>query len=280
MNGDPGYFGPESMMWKVNKEITVLFGGARALLMHAAHPLIAAGARQTSFYQRDPWKRLIRTLSLQNSVTFGTVEEADESAVRINRLHEVIKGKDEITGDIYDALDHEQLLWVHACLQLSSIYFYEQTVKKLTQEEKDKYHKENMLSAKLVLIDTDKMPQTHNELKDWVIKKSKTKDYLLMTDVARDVGDIISGGPVPKHIKPIWPFISFTAFNTLPDEFKVIYGVKTSKFKSLILRFNLLLLKSTRPLLPPFFRLIPPARWAKQRLSKYPDLKFSDKSKI
>ena len=63
MKSDPGYFGPHSMMWKVNKEITVLFGGARALLMHAAHPLIAAGARQTSFYQRDPWKRLIRTLS-------------------------------------------------------------------------------------------------------------------------------------------------------------------------------------------------------------------------
>ena len=45
MSGDPGYFGPHSMMWKINKEITVLFGGARALLMHAAHPLIAAGAR-------------------------------------------------------------------------------------------------------------------------------------------------------------------------------------------------------------------------------------------
>ena len=280
MNGDPGYFGPESMMWKVNKEITVLFGGARALLMHAAHPLIAAGARQTSFYQRDPWKRLIRTLSLQNSVTFGTVQEADESAIRINRLHEVIKGKDEITGDIYDALDHEQLLWVHACLQLSSIYFYEQTVKKLTQEEKDKYHKENMLSAKLVLIDTDKMPQTHDELKDWVIKKSKTKDYLLMTDVARDVGDIISGGPVPKHIKPIWPFISFTAFNTLPDEFKEIYGIKSSIIKSVILKFNLTLLKITRPFLPPFFRLIPPARWAKQRITKNPTLKFNDKAQI
>ena len=280
MNGDPGYFGPESMMWKVNKEITVLFGGARALLMHAAHPLIAAGARQTSFYQRDPWKRLIRTLSLQNSVTFGTVKEADESAVRINRLHEVIKGKDEITGDIYDALDHEQLLWVHACLQLSSIYFYEQTVKKLTQEEKDKYHKENMLSAKLVLIDTEKMPQTHDELKDWVIKKSKTKDYLLMTDVARDVGDIISGGPVPKHIKPIWPFISFTAFNTLPLEFKEIYGIKSSIIKSVILKFNLTLLKITRPFLPPFFRLIPPARWAKQRITKNPTLKFNDKAQI
>ena len=280
MNADPGYFGPDSMMWKVNKEITVLFGGARALLMHAAHPLIAAGARQTSFYQRDPWKRLIRTLSLQNSVTFGTIEEANDSATRINKLHEVIKGEDEVTGGYYDALDHEQLLWVHACLQLSSIYFYEKTVKKLSDEEKDKYHIENMLSAKLVLIDTDNMPKTHEDLKNWVINKSKENKYLLLTDVAKDVQGIIAGGPVPKHIKPIWPFISFTAFNTLPQEFKDVYGVKTTKINDVILKFNLLLLKITRPFLPPFFRLIPPARWAKQRLSKNPELKFSDKANI
>ena len=280
MSGDPGHFGPSSMMWKVNKEITVLFGGARALLMHAAHPLIAAGARQTSFYQRDPWKRLIRTLSLQNSVTFGTIAEANESAERINRLHEVIKGKDEVTGEIYDALDHEQLLWVHACLQLSSIYFYEKTVKKLTEQEKDKYHEENMLSAELVLIDIEKMPKTHKEIKTWVKEKSRKKDYLILTDVAEDVQDIIAGGPVPKHIKPIWPFISFTAFHTLPEEFKKIYGIETTKLRSVILNFNLLLLKYTRPFLPPFFRLIPPARWAKQRLTKNPNLKFSEKSKI
>ena len=278
MKSDPGYFGPNSMMWKVNKEITVLFGGARALLMHAAHPLIAAGARQTSFYQRDPWKRLIRTLSLQNSVTFGTKEEADESANRINKLHEVIKGKDEITGEIYDALDHEQLLWVHACLQISSIYFYELTVKKLSDAEKNQYHFENTKAAELVLVDTKLMPNTHKELKEWVIQKSKQKDYLVMTDVAKDVKNIIGGGPVPRHIKPIWPFIAFTAFNTLPPEFKKIYGIEDSKLKYIILSFNLNLLKFTRPLLPPFFRLIAPARWAKQRLTKKPDLKFKDKA--
>ena len=280
MKSDPGYFGPKSMMWVVNKEITVLFGGARALLMHAAHPLIAAGARQTSFYQRDPWKRLIRTLSLQNSVTFGTKQEADESAHRINKLHEVIKGEDEVTGGFYDALDHEQLLWVHACLQISSIYFYEKTVKKLTADEKNQYHLENMKSADLVLIDIEKMPKTHNDLKEWVIKKSQEKDYLVYTDVAKDVQDIIAGGPVPKHIKPIWPFIAFTAFNTLPKEFKNIYGVKDTKLKNIILEFNLKFLKYSRPFLPPFFRLIAPARWAKQRITKKPDLRFSDKAKF
>ena len=280
MKSDPGYFGPNSMMWKVNKEITVLFGGARALLMHAAHPLIAAGARQTSFYQRDPWKRLIRTLSLQNSVTFGTKKEADESAERINKLHEVIKGKDQVTGGIYDALDQEQLLWVHACLQVSSIYFYEKTVKKLSENEKNQYHQENTIAAELVLIDKSFIPKTHEELKKWVINKSKEENFIILTDVAEDVKEIISGGPVPIHIKPIWPFISFTAFNTLPKQFKEIYGIKDTKLRRALTDFNLTFLKILRPFLPPFFRLIPPARWANQRLKKNPNLRFKDKSKI
>ena len=280
MKADPGYFGPDSMMWQVNKEITVLFGGARALLMHAAHPLIAAGARQTSFYQRDPWKRLIRTLSLQNSVTFGTKKEADESSLRINKLHEVINGTDGVTGGRYDALDHEQLLWVHACLQISSIYFYEKTVKKLSDDEKNQYHKENLLAAELVLVDISQTPKTHNELKEWVIKKSRENHYILKTDVAQDVYEIIQGGPVPAHIKPIWPSISFTAFNTLPKEFKEIYGIKESRFKRFLVSMNLNLLKYTRPFLPPFFRLIAPARWANQRITKNPSLRFKDKSKI
>lgn len=102
----------------------------------------------------------------------------------------------------------------------------------------------------------------------------------MKTDVAMDVYEIINGGPVPKHIKPIWPFISFTAFNTLPKEFKDIYGIKENKFKNFLVAFNLYLLKTTRPLLPPFFRLIAPARWAKQRLTRNPSLRFKDKSKI
>ena len=75
-------------------------------------------------------------------------------------------------------------------------------------------------------------------LKDWVISKSREKDYLIITDVAEDVKDIIAGGPVPRHIKPIWPFIAFTAFQTLPKEFKDIYGIKTSKFKNSIVNYK------------------------------------------
>ena len=112
------------------------------------------------------------------------------------------------------------------------------------------------------------------------MEKSREEEFLLLTDVAEDVKSIILGGPVPLHIKPIWPFISFTAFHTLPAEFKNIYGIETTRYKKWMVNFNLYLLKLTRPFLPPFFRLIPPARWAKQRITRKPDLKFKDKGKI
>ena len=137
-----------------------------------------------------------------------------------------------------------------------------------------------MIAAEMCLIDTSIMPQTHEELKNWIIKKSKEKNYLLLTDVAEDVKNIIGGGPVPIHIKPIWPFIAFTAFNSLPKEFKDIYKIEDTKFKTKLVTINLNILKLTRPFLPPFFRLIAPARWAKQRITKNPDLKFKDKSNI
>src|SRR2546426_11077464 len=95
---DAGLFGPGSASWQVNRETSVLFGGARALLMQAAHPLVLAGARQTGFYERNPWKRLDRTLRVTYTMTFGTREEALEAARRVNRVHEDIHGIDEGSG--------------------------------------------------------------------------------------------------------------------------------------------------------------------------------------
>src|SRR5438105_7777764 len=89
-SSDPnaGLFGPGSISWQVNRETSVLFGGARALLMQAAHPLVLAGARQTGFYEHNPWKRLERTLQLTFTITFGTKAEAMAAARRVNRCHD------------------------------------------------------------------------------------------------------------------------------------------------------------------------------------------------
>ena len=90
-----------------------------------------------------------------------------------------------------------------ACLLTAFInLFYEKTVKKLTDEEKINTTVKTCFQQ--ALIDIENMPKTHSALKKWVMMGVK-EEYLKMTDVAKDVQDIIAGGPVPKHIKPIWP---------------------------------------------------------------------------
>lgn len=262
---DTGYFGPESITWTVNQEITVLFGGARALLMHAAHPLIAAGARQTSMYQRDPWTRLLRTLMLQSTMTFGTKQEADEAADRINRLHYRINGTDPVTGEWYDAINKDLLLWVHAALEVSSIYFFERTVRKLTVAERDQYHLENLVAAELMLLPRDRVPVTYADLERYVAEVIASS-RLQTTDVSDNVADLIRRGPVPAMLRPIWAFIRFAAFGTLDPKLQDFYGVRWSRPRELLLDANLWVLGRVRPFLPRRFRFIGPARWAYERL--------------
>ncbi len=278
MHVDPGFFGPGSVTWQVNREMTVLFGGARALLMHAAHPLVAAGARQTAMYQRDPWARLIRTLQLQNSVTFGTREEAREAAARINNLHQVVNGTDPVTGERYDALDPDLLLWVHGALEVSSLYFYERTVGPLSRQQRQRYHEESLLAAELVLLPRGRVPPTIEEMEAYVDEMVHSS-RLMHTEVAEDVARLIRTGPVPLHLRPIWKFISFAAFGTLPAPLRRLYGIRWGRGREQWLRLNLWLLARIRPLLPKRLRLIGPARWAERRLTKDPHLRLADQGR-
>ncbi len=272
---DPGYFGPDSITWEVNRELTVLFGGARALLMHAAHPLIAAGARQTSMYSRDPWARLIRTLMLQSTVTFGSKEEAQEAADKVNKLHTRVNGVDPVTGDRYDALDHDQLLWVHAALEVSSIYFFERTVRRLTPAERQRYHEENLVAAELILLPRHRVPPTYEDTEAYV-NDMVHSEVMTLTDVATDVAEIIRSGPVPRGVKWMWGFISFAAFGTLPDPLKRLYGVTWSPWRQRWLDANLRLLGLVRPYLPTRFRLIGPAQIANKRLAGESNIRIID----
>src|SRR5207248_445921 len=163
-----GLFGPASVSWQVNRETTVLFGGARALLMQAAHPLVLAGARQTGFYERNPWKRLDRTLRLTYTITFGTRSEAMDVVDAINRVHDGVHGVDEVTGLPYDAKDPELLLWVHACLVDSQLLFERLGVGRLDDAGRERFHREQMVGAELLGLERSKIPPTVEDLRAYI----------------------------------------------------------------------------------------------------------------
>lgn len=261
-----GLFGPDSVSWQVNKETSVLFGGARALLMQAAHPLVLAGARQTGFYERNPWKRLERTLQLTYTITFGTRVEAMEAAARIRRVHDDVHGIDEVTGQPYDAHDPELLLWVHACLVDSSLLFERLTLGKLDDDARERFHQEQMVGAELIGLPRENVPPTVGELEAYVARMVQSDTLMVTADTLR-VANLIRQPPRGVPWRPVLRQISWWAFASLPEPLRQRYGVQWSPLKELRLRGSLKSLKLIRPTLPARFREIVPAREAARRVA-------------
>lgn len=263
---DGGLFGPDSISWQVNRETTVLFGGARALLMQAAHPLVLAGARQTGFYEHNAWKRLERTLQMTYKITFGTREEALEAARRINAIHQDVHGVDEVTGLRYDATDPELLLWVHACLVDSQLLFEQRTVGKLDDEGRERYHAEQMAGAELLGLERSRIPPTVPDLRRYVDDVAHSGILRVTADTLR-VADLIRDPPREVPWRPVLRAVSWWAFATLPDPLRTAYGVRWSALRAVNLAGSLRTLKLIRPFLPGVVREIFPARQAAQRMA-------------
>lgn len=255
--GDAGFFGPKSVSWRVHREVTVLFGGARAVLMQAAHPLVIAGARETGFYERNPWRRLQRTLILTYTITFGTKREALAAAERINEVHSRVKGIDPVTELPYDGLDPELLMWVHACLVDSALLFEELTVGELDERGRQRFHEEQMLAAELVKIPREIIPPTVPALRSY-LDGVMGSGILQVTDAARRVADLFIDPPKEAEWRPILRGVSRLAFATLPEPLRSLYGIRLGTAKRAAMNGTFAATRLLRPLLPPRYRYLAP----------------------
>ena len=225
--------------------------------MQAAHPLVVAGANQTGMYERNPWKRLQRTLVLQYALTFGTKAEAHAAAERINEVHERINGVDPVTGRRYDALDPELLLWVHACLVDSALQFERSTIGALDTEGRQRFHEEQMLSAELVRLPRDRIPQTVAALEDYIADTVRSGE-LLVTDAARSVAELFFDPPREAQWRPVLKAVARLSFGTLPPDVREGYRFPFGPGRRAQMRSTFAALRAVRPLLPPRYRFIAP----------------------
>src|SRR5215469_14438910 len=111
---DDGYFGPASVTWRLNGDISGPVAGLRSLLIQALHPLAMAGVEQHSDYRADPWGRLRRTVEYVLTTTYGTAEEGEHAGRVVQAVHKRVRGTDPVTGKTYSAEDPDLLVWVHA----------------------------------------------------------------------------------------------------------------------------------------------------------------------
>src|SRR3954466_2696244 len=83
-----GFFGPDSVTWRVHSDPSFSVGGLRALLLQALHPVAMDGvARCSAGFKKAPWPGLIRTATYVDTLTFGTRTDAVRAVARVRGIH-------------------------------------------------------------------------------------------------------------------------------------------------------------------------------------------------
>ncbi len=159
-----GLFGPESQVWRVNRNSLVFLGAARAALLQLAHPYVAWGIEQHSRTREDPFGRFRRTFLHVFRMVFGDLDTALDAARAVHATHTRIEGEIEqaagpfAAGQRYRANEPEALLWVHATLWDTSVLCYESVVGPLSAREKETYYEETRRFAWLFGIPDAVLP--------------------------------------------------------------------------------------------------------------------------
>lgn len=261
--GHDGLFGPDSVTWRVNREMVLLAGGGRALLLQVAHPLVAAGVEQHSNYQQDPWGRLYRTLDLTTRITFGDAEISVAASRRLQAAHRRVQGTAE-DGAPYDARRPDLLLWVWATLVESSLLVYTRYVRWLSPGDVERYYEEQKRFAHACGVPEGHYPQTHAAFTDYY--RHMVEDELRVTDGARAVAQATLRPTLPLALRPAaWgPFelLGLVTVGLLPPQLRAQYGLTWGPRREAVLNASTLAIRRTLPLLPGLLREFPPARAA------------------
>lgn len=257
-------FGPGSMMWQINRESVLLLGGRAALLMQLAHPAVAAGVAQHSNFKADPFGRLKRTVDTMLSIVFGTRADAERVVAGVNALHGRVRGRSE-DGSSYTALDPQLLLWVYSTLVYSSVKTFDMFVRRLPDDQLDRYYNETKVIASMFGIPDHVLPRRLEGL--WAsIDARVASGEVAVGPLARELAAPILN-PVPFIPHRLAAGAAVVTAALLPEEIRKGYGLKLGLGRGLALASSQRASKTLLPRMPGLLRTFPVARSAESRAS-------------
>jgi len=270
---DDGYFGPQSVTWRLHADPMQWVGGVRALFLLALHPLAMAGVAQHSTYREDPLGRLQRTGDYLGAVTFGTRAQADRAAARVRGVHRRVRGVEPESGTPYWAPDPELLLWVH-CGEIDSfLTIGRRAGVRVSTADADRYVAEQVTAAELVGIPRELVPASVAELTDYF---ERSRPELRVTAAARETARFLLLPPMPALVqlatpaRVVWTSAAGLAFASLPRWARRLYGLPGLPTTDLGASVTLRSLRLASSVLPTTLREPPAYRAAKQRMARTP----------
>ena len=223
-----------------NSPVTPFLGGGAAVLLQVAHPLVACGVVEHSGYDRDLWRRLGRTLQALYLITFGDRLEAETAGAAVQAVHARVHGRTSEQlgpfppGTTYSATDPELMRWVHATLVYSSLAAYELFARPLTLAEKQRYHEEMNLVARLFGTPAEALTGSYAEFSDYFEAQVRS-DTISVTRPAREVAQVILAAPLPAPLRLLAPAHRLATARVLPAKLRCQYGLHWTSLHNLAL---------------------------------------------
>jgi uncharacterized protein (DUF2236 family) len=259
--------GPGSVTWKINREIVVVAGWGRAILLQLAHPSVAAGVHDHSSFRgslRSSFRRLHSTVGAMLSLTFGDTEEMVGAAAGINAIHDRVRGRVAPAGnrhqsDAYSAHDPGLQRWVHATLLDSIPLTYELLVGPLTRRERDRYCTEAAIMEPLLGMPDGWLPRDAAQL-DAYMRNTLSDGTIVVTDTSRALARAVLYPPNWFVAWPAFRAMQLLTIGTLPPAVRDAYGFAWRRRDERALARWTTTLRTAVRLLPSFAREWPIAR--------------------
>jgi uncharacterized protein (DUF2236 family) len=265
-----GIFGPESMMWRIDREACLFLGAGRALLLQLSHPWVATAVADHSRALADPIGRFHRTFGIMFAMVFGTCDQAFAAARRLHRRHGAIRGimpqaaGPFAAGSPYRANDAEALFWVHSTLTETSVLAHELLCPPLSPDERERHYRESKLLARLFGIPPEAMPPRWADFLGYAAAMHGSAT-LTVTPAARRIAQAVLAGAGSWLRSPGW-YRALTA-GLLPERLREGFGLSYGEAERRSVERALAAIRRVYPLLPRRLRYVGPYQEAVGRLA-------------
>ena len=211
--GDPGLFGPQSVVWKVHADFSAMMvGGLSSLMIQALHPRALAAVWDHSNFREQLKARLGRTALFVASTTYGGVALATQSIQRVNAIHAKIEGVD-LQGQPYKANEPDLLRWVHLIETVSFLNAYQHlALRPLSASDCNQYVVE--MNKVGEMLGATNLPNTLPDLQHAI---SQYESVLTFDQRTRETLQSIENYSVGLTEKPFFALILKSSFDIMPD---------------------------------------------------------------
>ncbi|GAA2788082.1 hypothetical protein GCM10010470_23290 [Saccharopolyspora taberi] len=258
-HADNGFFGPDSVTWKVWTYPTSLtVGFQRAVVVEELDPALLAAVDATKQLRTRPRTRYDRTLRYFAMVAFGSTRDTMKAADVLVKVHSAAIGTEPGSGARYDANDPQSQLWIHLTAWHSILYAYEKYGPgKLSPREEARYWADCAAAAELQTCDPADIPRDRDGVRAYF---ERMRPHLVGSPVARSTMDhLLHAEVMLPPIPPVhWPatLVVTTALRiatiaTMPRWMRELSGIRQNRLLDLLIV----------PVMRISFRLIRISRW-------------------